>query len=265
MPAITITKPVVGGSQGTWGSILNQALDDLVTQINTNTTDLTTAKTDITTAKTDITSLKSRVTTAENNISTLQSGSSGGGSANGFYSVSTRSGNSSYGNGAHLYETSTQRHWVGSSTAWVPMPGSIVFKARSGSSANLADSTWVDIPWTVEYDRMGVGVSGSAYTPGLPGWYELTGSSGFSLGGSSTNPGTRSLCWYISGSQANAGQSTFPGAGTVVVPARALCVLLTASDSIALKVYQNSGSTLTMLGSNAQQASHMCVKYLGPA
>lgn len=32
--AITVTKPVVGGSQDTWGTIINTALDDIVAAVN---------------------------------------------------------------------------------------------------------------------------------------------------------------------------------------------------------------------------------------
>jgi len=36
--ALSITKPTVGSDAGTWGTILNTALDAIVTQINTNIT-----------------------------------------------------------------------------------------------------------------------------------------------------------------------------------------------------------------------------------
>jgi hypothetical protein len=38
--ALSITKPTVGSDAGTWGTILNTALDAIVTQINTNITDI---------------------------------------------------------------------------------------------------------------------------------------------------------------------------------------------------------------------------------
>lgn len=54
--AISITKPTVGGSEDTWGTQINAALDTMVTAINDNTTDIATNTTDIATNAADIVS-----------------------------------------------------------------------------------------------------------------------------------------------------------------------------------------------------------------
>jgi microcystin-dependent protein len=45
--AISITKPTVGGSEDTWGTQINTALDTMVTAINDNTTNIATNTADI--------------------------------------------------------------------------------------------------------------------------------------------------------------------------------------------------------------------------
>lgn len=46
--AISITKPTVGGSEDTWGTTINTALDTIVTAINDNTSDIATNASNIT-------------------------------------------------------------------------------------------------------------------------------------------------------------------------------------------------------------------------
>lgn len=67
---MSFTKPTVNGSSGVWGTMLNQALDDLDTRT-------TAAQSTATTANTGVNTLSGRMTTAESNIQTLQNAGSG--------------------------------------------------------------------------------------------------------------------------------------------------------------------------------------------
>jgi hypothetical protein len=73
--ALAITKPVVNGSSGTWGTILNDALDDIVAAHNTDADALATTTT-------NVTALTSRV-------NTLEAGA-GGGSPSSVYAARLR-------------------------------------------------------------------------------------------------------------------------------------------------------------------------------
>lgn len=251
-----ITKPVVNGSSGTWGTILNQALDDLQTAIDTNAGGIATTNANVTT-------LSGRVTTAEGNISTLQAGS-------GFYSgtAAARASDTHYNVGGHWYDTDTKMHWVGDGSRWVPMPGSLVLKVRQTTAqTNFTDGSLVDVVFNTEdYDRLGgyaATSSSTTYTPGIPGWYELTGGCSFTSNAS----GLRLLRWKVNGTLQNEGGAQYGGitGNPACYPARTIAVLLNSTDTLGLNAtVSGAGSTLSALVSTGYQP-HMTVKYLGPA
>ncbi len=252
MPAIT--KPTVNGSAGTWGSILNDALDAINTATDTNTSGLATTNT-------NVTNVTNRVTTAENNITALQS-------AGGFYSgtAAQRASDNRYASGSHYYETDTQRHLVGATAGWVPIPGSMMFKGRCTSgTVSFADSATVLIPWdTEDYDRYNnftPGAAATTWTVPVAGWYELTGA--ISITGNAN--GVRTIRWSINGSTAINGSGAQYGAVNAIAgfPARTLSYQLAAGDTIGLAMTQTSGSTLTVSVTSYLQPT-MQAKYLGP-
>lgn len=244
---VAITKPVVNGSNGTWGTILNQALDDIVAAVNNG--DTTTG------------TLAGRVTTAENNIATLQNNT-------GHYSgtAAQRAASTNYTTGASFYETDTKQRWVGAGTTWVPAPGSLLLKVSySGTAINIADGAVVALPWDTEtYDRLAAftpGASATTYTPGIAGWYEFTGGCSFSANAT----GTRSLRWAIGGSvQATGGVTAAAASSAITVNARPWIVQLSTTDAVSLTATSTGAAVTTAFPNSAYQPS-MQVKYLGPA
>lgn len=302
--SLTITKPTVNGSTGTWGTVLNQALDDIVSQVNTNLTN-------IATNTTNISSLTTRMGTAESNITALQSGGSGitsasfttqrdllVGTGNGTYSrlggpsaagqglvygtgttglqwsnvvgqaaTATAAGVPAAYSGGVVYVTDTNRYLAYSSQAsgtWVPLPGAIVAKFRQTTAQSIADGTATNITWqTIDYDRMSsMSASANTYTPGIAGWYELCG--GFSFAVNTT--GRREAYWAVSGTAQTGSNVTVQPVGSVytATACKSYAVLLTATDTVALVVTQNSGGALSTYASGSGQ-SYMTVKYLGAA
>lgn len=247
-----VTKPEVNGSTGTWGTILNTALDDLQGQV-------TTVSNTAGTNSSSITTLSGRVSTAETNITTLQA-------AGGFYSgtAAARAANTNYNLGGHYYETDTGRHWVGTSARWVPMPGSILLKARQTTLQSLATSgTAAAVTFqTVDYDRLS-NFASSTYTVTIPGWYELTGGCAFA----NNATGYRGVFWFVNGASVSAGGATMAPNASVAsaLSARPLSVLLAATDTVQLYAVQTSGGALDTFVSSAQYQASMQVKYLGPA
>jgi hypothetical protein len=142
--------------------------------------------------------------------------------------------------------------------------GAIVFKARSTSTTTaLADSTAAAIAFDIiDYDYFAVGLTATntRYTPGLAGWYELTGGGTFAA----NVTGYRAAYWQINGTNTNGGgtQIAASGQGTII-SARPTTVLLTATDAISLALAQGGNTTLnTAMGTSAAHGT-LSVKYLG--
>ncbi len=251
---VAVTKPVVNGSNGTWGTILNQALDDLVSAVNTNASSITTNSGNLTT-------LTNRVTTAENNIASLQTGS-------GFYSGNTAAlgSDTHYSGGGHFYDTQTGYHYIGSSAAWVPLPGSLLVKVRQTVAQTLNDSTYTAINFgQIDYQRVTCW-SGTTFTAPYAGIYEFTGAVGFNnvangarLVGFNT-PGQTSVI-AGTGTQVAASSAVF-----MTVAARPYQASLAAGATMALYAYQTTGAQLNTASATSAALQPTCaVKYLGPA
>jgi hypothetical protein len=240
--------PIVNGSSGTWGTILNAALTDIDNR-------LTSVTTNSTTNSNNLTSLTSRVTTLES-----------AGSAGGKLTVATSTTRPPLTVGQIVLETDTGFMYYAASVAGtatrVPFPGSYLAKLRQTATQNLTTSQATALTFnSIDYDRMGA-YSGTRYTAGVPGSYEFTGAVAFSTNAT----GYRGTFWYYNGALVNGSTVNTPAVpGTVaptVVPLRTVTFKMAAGDYVEAYAIQNSGSTLaTENGTQFQSTAQ--VKYLG--
>ncbi len=253
-----VIKPEVNGSVGTWGTVLNTALDDLQNQINTNAGTAS--------------AYDGRIGTVENRLTTVESAAQQN-SAGGFYkgTEAQRGGDTRYSQGGTYYETDTGRYWLGTSTGWVPTPGSIVFKVRQIAAQAVANGTDVTLLWggnygMIDLDRYNVGLIGGTngpnYKPGIAGWYQFTGAGSFTANAD----GARTVTWTVNGlSTPGAGASYAANNLTQGCPARALTIKLTDSDYVSMVQRQTSGVALQTGAATSFVQPAMQVVYLGPA
>lgn len=244
---MTVTLPVVNGSSGTWGTILNAALTDIDNRLSTAVT--TNGNQD-----NNITNLTSRVTT-------LESGSSAGGK----FTVATSGSRPTPAVGQVVLETDTGFIYyvasVNGTPTRVPMPGSYLAKLKRSTAQNFGNSSAGALVFTAaDFDRLGGWNGSTRYTAQVPGMYEFSGAISFSV----STAGYRQVSWYVNAGVFNSSNAIVPGASgdSTVVVARPFIAKLAAGDYVELFGLQNSGATLTTDTSNAYLPS-MSVKYLG--
>jgi hypothetical protein len=245
---VTVVLPVINGSSGVWGQILNTALTDIDVR-------LTTATNANATQDTEVGALKTRV-------GTLESGASAGGKL----TVTTSASRPPITVGQIALETDTGYLYYGASVngtaTRVPFPGSYVAKMRSTAAQNLTTSVATRITLgATDFDRLG-GCTSTRYTAQVPGMYELTGAVSFE----NHSTGYRGTYWYLNGAQYNGSTTTLaatPGtAAPTVVPMRTIVAKLDAGQYVEVYAIQNSGTTLaTENGFQYQSTAH--IKYLG--
>lgn len=233
--AISITKPTVGGSTGTWGTELNTALDTIVTGVNQASTDATTkVALNTVAAKGDLI-----VGTGASTITRVAVGPNG-------YALVADSG-------------------TGAGVSWKPTAGSIVAKLRATSAQTVASGSFATIVMHVaDKDTAGTFSSGSAtYTPGVAGWYQLAG--GVVFDNPSTAGTVRMAGWRISGADLNGSVASQPqntGGIAESVNARTIAVQLSASDTVTLLGWHNRGVTVST-AVTAPYCSTITITYLG--
>lgn len=245
---MAVTLPIINGSTGTWGTILNTAIEDIDTR-------LVTATTKNGTQDTDLTALTSRVGAIEQ-TNTI-----------GLLAVSTSGNRPTARVGLMGLETDTGYMYycasVGGAATRVPFPGSFMAKIKQTSTQNFTSSNGAALVMhTADTNRLNGWSSGSRYSAPVKGIYEFTG--GITFGGNAT--GYRAAMWYVNGSQFN-GATTQIATGTTAsvsttVNARTSVIGLNVGDYVELWGAQNSGATLATDVSTGVQ-SGIQVKYLG--
>ena len=245
---MALDLPVVNGSNGTWGTILNAALTDIDTRLAAATTkngDQDTA----------IDGLTGRVTTLESNTNT-------GGKltvVNGVYpALSVGQTFLDTATGFMSYVAS-----VAGSTVRVPFPGSYLAKLKRTTTQTYGNNSAGALNFTAaDFDRMGGWNSGNPtrYTAAVPGAYEFTGAISYAANAT----GYRSTTWYLNGAAQNSSSIIVPAVTgeATVVNARPTVFKLNAGDYVELFGYQNSGTSITTDATTANQPS-IQVKYLG--
>jgi hypothetical protein len=234
---VAVTLPVVNGSSGTWGTILNAALTDVDDRL--------------TAATGNVTSLTTRVTALETGGSKL--------------TIATSSSRPTAAAGQIVLETDTGYIYyvvtIDGTPTRVPFPGSYVAKLKQTATQTFGNNSAGAITWTAEdFDRLSGWSTGTRYTATIGGNYEFSGAVSFV----SSATGIRNATWYLNGVAQNSSASSVAAASgeSTVVVARPAVFKLAAGDYVELYGRQTSGGSITTDNTTAFQSS-MTVKYLG--
>lgn len=247
---MAVTLPIVGGSSGVWGSILNDAITDidnrLVTATGTNSAQ-----------DTDITDLKSRLTALETAPP-----------ARGMLIITTSGTRPPMTQGQICLETDTGYlyyvHTAGGALTRIPWPGSHIAGIRQTTAQNTTTGTATALTMdTRDFDRLGGWAGTSRYTAFVKGLYEFTGAVSFAT----NTTGYRACYWAVNGAGRPASRVQIPPAPTgasTVIAARPMTVSLNVGDYVELMAHQNSGATLsTDVTTGTMYQPSVLIKFLG--
>jgi len=245
-----VSLPVINGSTGTWGTILNQAIRDIEGYLNTNAASDVTQGTDITQLKTDVNALKATNTVGMMAVSTSLNRPT---PTVGLMGLETDTG--------YMYYVAS----VSGTPTRVPFPGQYLAKIKQTNSQNFTQGNGAALTLhTADMNRLNGWTSGSRYSAQVPGVYEFTGA--ITFGANAT--GYRSAIWYKQGAAFNGAGVTIPAtpitptsAPTTVV-ARPTIIGLNVGEYVELYGVQSGAATLATDASAIVQ-SGMQVKYLG--
>ncbi len=230
---MTVTLPVVNGSSGTWGGILNTAITDIDNRVTDNT----------------------------NKLTTLQNTSTGG-----KFTVATSGTRPNVEVGQVVLETDTGFIYYGASVGGVatrvPMPGMWVAKLRRTTTLNMSSGVSYQMSYTnVDFDRLGGFNSGSAYNITVPGIYEFTGGTSWIT----NSTGYRS-CWLRINNNAYSSSGTIagPSSDSTSISFRPTVVRLAQGDTVDMTVLQsNTAGTALACDTDPRWHPVLNVKYLG--
>lgn len=236
---MALNLPVVNGSSGTWGGILNDTLTDIDNRITTAAN-----------ASSDL----------GDRIATLESGSK--------LTIATSTNRPVATAGQIVLETDTGFLYyvitIGGTPTRLPFPGSYVAKLKKTNSQNYGNGSAGAVFFTAtDFDRLGswTAANPSRYTATVAGAYEFTGAIGYAA---SNTTGTRQAWWAINGTAQNCTLASVAGTSTesTVVVARPAILSLAPGQYVELIGMQTSGGTIATDATTSAQPS-MSVKYLG--
>lgn len=245
-----VELPVINGSTGVWGTILNNSIRQIEGYINTNLDTNTTQGDTLTTLTNDVTNIKN---TFKNGMMAVSTSTTRPPAVVGLIGLETDTG--------YLYYCAS----ISGVATRVPFPGQYLAKLRQTSSQTFNQGSAAAITYGVADTLRGGGwSSGSRYTAQVPGIYEFTGA--ITFGANAT--GYRTAMWYKGGTPVPAGAVTIPAtpitptSASSVVTARTMVIGLNTNDYVELYGVQSGATTLnTDVAASLQ--SGIYVKYLG--
>lgn len=237
---MAVTLPVVNGSSGVWGTILNAALTDIDNR-------LTTATTSSTTAGADITNLQTRMATAETNVTNLQTT---GGST--YANRASLPGTAS--NGAKAVTTDSGLTWTHYEGNWYPPPGTLAGSLFQSTAQTLPTATPTLIAFDSARSSFPIGSyslgSAASWNCTVPGWYTAVG--GVSFGDTVPGIGYRQAQLYKGTSSANA--VAVSGSSNVCAPNQQNATT-TSLSTRTTSIYIAAGERLFVYGNHSQGTS----------
>jgi len=244
---MAVTLPIINGSTGVWGSILNTAITDIDNRLVAATSRNDDQDTAIAALNTKVAALEGAIG-GIGSIKTFTSGTRP--------TPTTGAVGLEIDTGYLLYGAR-----VSGVATWVPWPGSFMARLRQTVAQSIPSSTGTNITLnTADFNRLSGWTGGSRFTAPIAGTYEFTGA--ISFAGNAT--GYRSALWKINTAYAfDSGQNGSPAGGSATVAvARPFIIALQPGGFVELTAYQTSGAALLTDVGNTLQTG-MQVKYLG--
>jgi len=291
---MALILPVLNGSSGVWGAILNDCLNGmdirivenmnaaaantsaitgLTTRVNGHDTAITANSTAITNNSTSITNLTSAVnnhttsiTNLDNRLDVVEQAPPPAGGSGGFI-LCTSDDMPPVVVGQQILETDTgfmsyDSMVPGTSTPMrVPFPGQCILKVRSLTPQPLATGADEIIEWDqISNDRLGGHDGGGYYTVQVPGIYQVAASCSWEANTS----GYRRLEVRLNDSPLNSTAATINAvnSGPTVLHTGAGLVKFVAGDTLHVRARHNSSaSSLDTLSTVSEQPTFSCVYF----
>lgn len=234
---MAVTLPVVNGSSGVWGTILNAALTDIDNR-------LVAATSSTSTHTGDISNLTTRVGAAETSITALQN--TGGATYSSRAALPT-----SATNGTRATTTDTGVTWTHFGGYWYPPPGTVAGGLYQASAQSLPNqqNTLIQFDSTRASYLLGSYSFGSAasWNCTAPGWYTITG--GVSFTDTSAGSGYRQATLFKGTTSANA--AAVLGSSQTAAPNQQNGTT-TSISTRTITVYCEAGERVFLYGNHSQ-------------
>lgn len=248
---MTVTLPIINGSTGIWGGILNTAITDIDDRLMTATGKNDTQDATLTSLTARIVALESAVTS----IGAMKTFTSGTRPAPtvGVVGLETDTGYLAYG------------AKIGGIATWVPWPGSVMAKLRQTTAQDVlrvdGGATSVINFQVADLNRLSGWVGGARFTAPLAGLYECAGAITYAANG----VGNRNAMLTVNGAQLTATASSCPGtaSGASTALTRPIVLALNKNDYVELRSWQSSDITIKTDVATGQSQTGLQVKYMG--